>query len=46
VVNWNTVSPREMQALSEKMLRAASVTPAETAEFYRAFNKYIYDGKW
>jgi RHS repeat-associated protein len=41
-VDWKTVSPREMQSLTERMFDAAEVPAEARGEYYRALNKYIY----
>ena len=41
-INWDEISPREMQDLSEKMFDAANVPQEARNNYYREFNKYIY----
>ena len=41
-VDWKTVSPREMQTLTERMFDAAEVPAEARSEYYRALHKYIY----
>jgi RHS repeat-associated protein len=41
-VDWTTVGPREMQNLANRMFDAAGVPQAARAEYFRAFNQYIY----
>ncbi|MED0703753.1 hypothetical protein [Aeribacillus composti] len=41
-VDWKTVSPREMQQLTERMFDAAGVPQSARREYYRAFHQYIY----
>ncbi|MDQ0418839.1 putative ribonuclease toxin of YeeF-YezG toxin-antitoxin module [Croceifilum oryzae] len=41
-VNWNEVSPREMQGLSERMFDAANVPRDARQNYYNAFNSYNY----
>ncbi|WP_338025485.1 hypothetical protein [Clostridium yunnanense] len=41
-VDWENVSPREIQGLSERMFDAAKVPQDARAEYYREFNKYTY----
>ena len=45
-IPWRQVSPIQIQTLSEQMFDAAGVSAASRAEYYRAFNQYIYTGKW
>jgi len=41
-VDWKTVSPREMQNLTNRMFNAADVPHSARAEYFRAFNQYNY----
>ena len=41
-IDWENVSPSEIQMLSERMFDAAKVPQNARAEYYREFNKYIY----
>ncbi len=41
-VDWKTVSPQEIQALSEEMFDAAGVPFEVRRNYYREFHKYIY----
>ena len=41
-VDWTNVSPREIQALSERMFDAAQVPTNARENYYNAFNRYIY----
>lgn len=41
-VDWKTVSPREMQQLTERMFDAAGVPQSARRGYYRAFHQYIY----
>ncbi|NNU97571.1 sugar-binding protein [Anoxybacillus sp. EFIL] len=41
-LDWKTVSPREMQQLTERMFDAAGVPQSTRREYYRAFHQYIY----
>ena len=41
-VDWTSVSPQEIQALSEKMFDAANVPLSARNDYYREFNRYIY----
>ncbi|MBN6074853.1 hypothetical protein HYE60_06275 [Aggregatibacter actinomycetemcomitans] len=43
-VDWKQVSPREMQALTEKMFDAAKVPQAARDKYYRALNQFLYEG--
>lgn len=42
-IDWKTISPREMQSLTEKMFDAAKVPYSARKNYYRQFNKYIYN---
>ncbi len=44
-VDWTTVSPQEIQSLSEKMMDAAKVPEAARRSYYQEFHKYIYNLK-
>ncbi len=44
-VNWSEVSPQEIQGLSERMFDAAKVPQEARVEYYREFNRYIYNLK-
>ncbi|MCT4688501.1 hypothetical protein [Vallitalea sp.] len=41
-VDWTKVSPQEIQKLSEDMFDAANVPQSARKEYYKEFNKYIY----
>ena len=41
-VDWKTVSPREMQQLTERMFDATGVPQSARRGYYRAFHQYIY----
>lgn len=41
-IDWNTVSPQEIQALSERMFDAAGVPDYARRNYYKEFNIYIY----
>jgi hypothetical protein len=41
-VEWTSVSPREIQALADRMFDAAGVPLQARQEYYRAFSQYIY----
>ncbi|MBU5266317.1 T7SS effector LXG polymorphic toxin [Virgibacillus proomii] len=41
-INWQSVSPKEMQELTEKMFDAAKVPKSARQEYYNAFNLYNY----
>ena len=41
-VDWKTVSPQEIQSLSERMFDAANVPLSARRNYYSEFNKYIY----
>jgi len=41
-VNWTSVSPRDMQTLTNRMLDAAGVSAGARADYFRAFHQYIY----
>jgi len=41
-VEWTSVLPREIQALSERMFDAANVPLSARNDYYREFNRYIY----
>ncbi|MFX3673184.1 MAG: RHS repeat-associated core domain-containing protein [Paenisporosarcina sp.] len=41
-VDWESVSPKEMQELTEKMFDAAKVPNSARQEYYNAFNRYNY----
>jgi hypothetical protein len=41
-IDWKSVSPREMQTLTEKMLQKAGVPEQAARDYYRAFHKHIY----
>jgi len=41
-VDWRSVSPREIQDLSERMFDAAKVPQEARGAYYHAFNRYIY----
>lgn len=41
-VDWTSVSPREVQSLSERMFDAANVPLSARNNYYREFNRYIY----
>ncbi|WP_175712857.1 DUF6531 domain-containing protein [Burkholderia ambifaria] len=45
-VDWETVSNREMQKLSEQMFDAANVPQTSRDAYYRALNQYLYTGKF
>jgi hypothetical protein len=45
-VDWRSVSPREAQALTERMFDAAGVPAEARSAYYSAFNNYIYTGQW
>lgn len=40
--NWNQMTARQMQELSEVMFDAAKVPKSVRKEYYRKFNQYIY----
>ena len=42
-VDWKTISPIEVQALSESMFDAANVPASARSDYYREFNRYIYN---
>ncbi|PEM46017.1 T7SS effector LXG polymorphic toxin [Bacillus wiedmannii] len=41
-VDWKSVSPKEIQELTEKMFDAANVPRLARQEYYRAFNQYNF----
>jgi hypothetical protein len=41
-IDWTTISPRDVQRLSEQMFDAAGVPSEARASYYRAFSQYIY----
>lgn len=41
-VDWTSVSPREIQVLSERIFDAANVPVSARNDYYREFNRYIY----
>jgi hypothetical protein len=41
-IDWSTMSPREVQSLSEAMFDAAGISPAVRAQYYAEFDRYIY----
>jgi len=41
-VDWQSVSPKEIQELTEKMFDAAKVPNSARQEYYNAFNRYNY----
>lgn len=41
-VNWSQVTPREIQELAHRMFDAAKVPASARAEYFRAFQQYIY----
>lgn len=41
-MDWKTVSPQEIQSLSERMFDAANVPMSARRNYYSEFNKYIY----
>ena len=41
-VDWTSMPPEEIQALSEAMFDAANVPMSARNDYYREFNKYIY----
>jgi RHS repeat-associated protein len=43
-IAWESVSPREVLDLTERMFDAAKVPQASRMEYYRAFTEYIYSG--
>ncbi|MBZ5793560.1 DUF6531 domain-containing protein, partial [Burkholderia contaminans] len=45
-VDWEAVTNREMQQLSEQMFEAANVPQASREAYYRALNQYLYTGKF
>ena len=44
-IDWISVSPREIQVLSERMFDAANVPVSARNDYYREFNRYIYELK-
>jgi hypothetical protein len=43
IVDWKTVSPQEIQSLSEKMMDAAGVPNDAKRSYYQEFHRYIYN---
>jgi hypothetical protein len=43
-IDWTKVSPREIQALAERMFDAANIPNEVRREYFREFHKYIYQG--
>ncbi|OFD58026.1 hypothetical protein BWGOE4_29660 [Bacillus mycoides] len=41
-VDWKSVSPKEIQELTEKMFDVANVPRLARQEYYRAFNQYNF----
>jgi hypothetical protein len=41
-VDWKSVSPQEVQQLTERMFDAANVPQSARRDYYRAFHQYIY----
>uniref|UniRef100_UPI0009D66EC5 T7SS effector LXG polymorphic toxin n=1 Tax=Fictibacillus gelatini TaxID=225985 RepID=UPI0009D66EC5 len=41
-IDWQSVSPREIQELTERMFDAANVPKLARQEYYNSFNKYNY----
>ncbi|WP_442961179.1 hypothetical protein [Pseudogracilibacillus sp. SO30301A] len=41
-VDWQSVSPREIQELTERMFDAANAPKSARHEYYNSFNKYNY----
>ena len=41
-IDWTNISPKEIQALSERMFDAAGVPNYARRNYYSKFNKYIY----
>lgn len=41
-VDWQSISPKEIQELTEKMFDAAKVPKSARQEYYNAFNNYNY----
>ncbi|MBU8596997.1 sugar-binding protein [Alkalihalobacillus clausii] len=41
-IDWQSVSPREIQELTERMFEAANVPKSARQEYYNAFNLYNY----
>ncbi|MCM3091866.1 T7SS effector LXG polymorphic toxin [Cytobacillus sp. AMY 15.2] len=41
-IDWQSVSPREIQELTEKMFEAANVPNSARQKYYNSFNKYNY----
>lgn len=40
--DWTSVSPREVQSLSERMFDEANVPLSARNNYYREINRYIY----
>jgi hypothetical protein len=45
-VDWKTVSPREIQELTNQMLDAADVSQNVRREYFQAFHRFIYTGSF
>ena len=45
-VNWSNVSARDIQRLNNTMLDAANVPQNVGSNYIKAFNQYIYEGKF
>jgi hypothetical protein len=43
-INWQSITPQEIQALSEDMFDAAKVPDEARMNYYNELHKYIYDG--
>ena len=41
-IDWTSISPKEIQTLSERMFDAAGVPNYARRNYYSKFNKYIY----
>lgn len=44
-VDWKSISPKQIESLSERMFEAAAVPKDARAAYYRVFNQYIYNLK-
>uniref|UniRef100_UPI00374F1450 RHS repeat-associated core domain-containing protein n=1 Tax=Clostridium butyricum TaxID=1492 RepID=UPI00374F1450 len=42
-IDWKNISPKGIQSLTEKMFDAAKVPHLARKDYYREFNKYIYN---